>query len=740
MPFTLGRIAFGFMPDRDVQTINRALAELERFLNGFEVTSPLEMSDWKITLNPEPECIWAVITGRDGTGKYSWQQVFATCNGQWATSTNSLRGSTTAFPAYEVNGIADVPTGTIVYLCKGATECATLATTTSTTSTTTTTAVPRCTTTTTTTSTTTTTTTTAGPTTTTTTTTTIPPRDWRFSYCCGSRNGSPGTTTTTAVPSSCTGSCTYTWASASQSWSLTCSDCTGDCVCGTPQCCGTVNGNTMKIPCQRATQSPMCCSTTTSTSTTTTSSTTTTTTTTTTTQPPNCSTCTYRWDPSGPATFNGWVRTKDLCLGACYCPLPTGTGSFCEVKTLPCATTTTTTQVPFVCNGGCSWWWNNETSLWVYLGTDSPNCSPSLGVYNCNCSPPTNPGTACAVVVTPCLAPTTTTTAQPFTTTTGAPTTTTTTCRPNTTPPPSSCTGTCQFRGDGSGGWNLFFSTCNANSCVCPEPLTTSGATTEEACVQCSGAIGSTTSTTTTTPPCSGDCLWVCNCQTGITCQWQLYLTTCPNCSCNNVPADAPCYPNVVPGARVTTCSQYYIAVAGTTTTSTTTTGFPGPLCGFCSYHCHNGVWVGSNACTGGCVCFSYTGKVCSTEGAYISTLCYSGTTPAPCSGQCIYEWQTSGSDYLWSAISNTCSGTSCGCSYPNYSGNYVGCRVSVGCGSTATSSTTSAPSSCIGGCRYTWNGSTWIIGYGTCSGGCGCTPPSGPGSYVGQTSDVLCM
>lgn len=740
MPFTLGRIAFGFMPDRDVATINRALSELERFLNGFEVTSPLGMQDWKVWIDQDPECIWAVITASDGTGKYAWEQVFATCEGKWIMNTNSLRGSLTAFPAYEVNGIVNVPVGTLVYLCKGATECAAKATTTSTTSTTTTTAVPRCSTTTSTT--TTTTTTTAGPTTTSTTsttTTTIAPRDWRFSYCCGNRAGVINSTTTTSLPPACTGSCTYTWASATQKWTLTCSDCVGDCVCGTPQCCGTANGNTMKVPCQRVSQSPMCCSTTTSTSTTTTSSTTTTTTTTTTTQPPNCSTCSYRWDPSGPGSFNGWIRTINNCLGNCYCPPPTGTGTFCSVLTLPCAVTTTTTPVPYVCNGNCSWWWNTDASLWVYLGSDSSNCSPSQGIYGCYCSPPTSNGTACAIVTTPCLLPTTTTSPQPFTTTTASPTTTTTTtCRPNTTPPPSSCAGTCQFRGDGSGGWTLFFSTCDPNACVCPEPLTTSGATTEEACTPCSGGVGPTTSTTTTTPPCPGNCLWVCNTNTGITPQWQLYLNTCPNCFC--YPPTSQCVAGGQNRVASTSCYQYQISVAGTTTTSTTTTGFPGPLCGFCTYHCHNGVWVGSNACTGGCVCFSYTGKVCSTEGGFISTLCYSGTTPAPCSGQCIYEWQSSGANYLWGAISNTCSGTSCGCSYPNYSGNYVGCRVSVGCGSTATSSTTTTPSSCFGGCRYTWNGSSWIIGYGTCSDSCSCSPPSGPGSFVGQTTDVLCM
>ena len=353
----------------------------------------------------ERRCVWGKLTQNGGAGNYGWVQMDPGPNGSWFQTTNGLSGSLTQNVAWEDNRNAGIPLGTVVRICPGCPSdgCTTTTTTTTTaaptttTTSTTTTLAPPCPTTTTTS--TTTTSTTAAPTTTTTSTTTTagptttppPCTDWRFAYCCGGTIATtttlPPTTTTTTVPP-CTGLCTWTWNNTTRLWTLTCSGCTGKCVCQQPQLCGDTTGQTTRTYCAKGDVPGPCCGTTT-TSTSGPPTTTTTgppTTTTTTPPPPGCTGCTWKYFAAG----GGWGLVKQDCLGCCGC-LPVATaGADCDTTVTACVRcppTTTFAPQP-TCYGTCGWSWNG--SDWVQVSNTCRGTNPL-----CVCDKPSIAGDAC---------------------------------------------------------------------------------------------------------------------------------------------------------------------------------------------------------------------------------------------------------------------------------------------------------------------------------------------------------
>ena len=505
------------------------------------------------------------------------------------------------------------------------------------------------------------------------------------------------------------------------------------CGCMPPQYCGTYVGECTVTICATGILPPQpnCGSTTTTSGPTTT-----------TTRDPQCSTtispactnCCWIW--------NGlyWTPTSTCSGSNCFCPGgPTDYGTVCGNTTCsPCYQTTP--PPPPTCSGGCYWTWITPPGQWVRTGggcstTGQTNCP-------CTCPYPTFAGSVCdQVTSTPCMW-------QCATTPNPCPnpclqcTSTTTTKNP--------CGTGCYWQWTGS-AWNLVTFGClgNCNCCVpgyngtqicesshtdciyppiCPTTTTTTTSTTTT----------STTTTTTTHAPC-GTCSIVYNND----CSVQSITNNCTGgCSCGSFPS----------------CPQgggWFTVNCVTGTTTTTTTQCPGN-CGYILGNCQEGGLGGitclgvllSNTCGTGCGCCWYI-TAAGANGQIIYTNCQH---PAPCSngaptagpGTCYWcLCGTNDNQWCYQANGNGCSAGQ-QCAQPTIAPTSAalccnGCTNSSCTAATTSTTTTSTTGAPCGTCGYTWTGSIWSTPTNNCTGGCGCTFPTGSGGAPGQTTITPC-
>lgn len=102
-----------------VSGLNQFATEIERVtrLRGPGVVSTGAGVD---LVPPLPDVVVARIGTSHGSGKYSWEEWYLNESGVSATRPDSRRkGTSTSFPAFEVNGNASVPEGTLVQLWPG---------------------------------------------------------------------------------------------------------------------------------------------------------------------------------------------------------------------------------------------------------------------------------------------------------------------------------------------------------------------------------------------------------------------------------------------------------------------------------------------------------------------------------------------------------------------------------------------------------------------------------------------
>ncbi len=429
-----------------------------------------------------------------------------------------------------------------------------------------------------------------------------------------------GQTTTTPPP--CSGSCKWTWSASTLSWTLESSTCgaaptpttpapttsTTDvptstststtCACSTtaaptttsagattttlPPCsclyptyCGDTDGECTYTNCAQAQNYPPYCSPTTTATPTTCDCNTSTTGTT-------PAPCALGCDWVGVPTADGWAwqQTSNGCTDACPCEAPAG-DPFCATAHTECVLLPPTTQPPPPpgCGGACTWWYVPALGQWVK--TDD-GCAD---VPNCNCPPPTIPGTVCAATSTPCATPTTpaatTTTLAPcancYTSSTAVPTTTTA----------APCdSGRCKWQGSPTGDWTLVESSCPYH-CPCSRPAHDAQNDCEVAWTPCAGTTTtepptttSTTGTSTTAGPCTcldQGCLqpsynnstWLCQGGT-----WVLCASNCPPGEGGSPPATA-----CAGGDCFCATGQCEPTTSTTTTSDTPTTPPPTGVC-----------------------------------------------------------------------------------------------------------------------------------------------------------------
>lgn len=346
------------------------------------------------------------------------------------------------------------------------------------------------------------------------------------------------TSTTTTTPlanySECSGDCKWVWSAASEEWTLDTDGCatstssttttsegattvtssstttttdlcgcptsstssttttTPGCDCLYPTFCGTADEQCTYTQCAPyVNQPPVCASTTTTTCDCDTS------TTTTTGLPEGCDGSCYWVGVPGfilPGQGGGggvvgtgawvWRLMGGGCPGSCPCPQPTS-DPYCNTDTTYCVYTPTppVTPEPWSCEGTCIWWWVPALSAWV-LETDG--CSNSV---NCDCQPPSQPGTSCSPIGTPCVptVATTTTTEGPCAHCYTSSTTTTT----------GVCDGYCLWQWD-TDAWELLVDEC-PSACPCLEPPFGGQDDCDVEETPCAGSTTTTTTTSTTT-------------------------------------------------------------------------------------------------------------------------------------------------------------------------------------------------------------------------------------------------
>jgi hypothetical protein len=366
------------------------------------------------------------------------------------------------------------------------------------------------------------------------------------------------TTTTTTFPPSCAGWCAWMWSLADKLWdeiedpvqgtgtgtgtSTLYGACYEGCACLRPQHCGTFDGEITLTPCTPGEPSydgyigsTPCCG-----------QSTTTPIPPTTTTPSICVTggCCHQWLTSERV----WYELYDTCpVFDCPCTGPPNRdGEDCEVVASPCAVTTTTAPPAPSCWGMCKFIWitdaeiacaggpgtgtgtgpndENEGDLDVIEhGQMTPKPArdvpegindywwypPQNGCFKlgspvpCVCAEPNYPGVPCAVAYTPCYFEVPDDNELDcFTTTTTVP-----------------CGGSCIWKGNGSGGWNVMINSCGVG-CTCNNPPQYPSVSSDEtATTPCGIATSTTTTTTTTTTPAPYQC-W--------TCQWHEDLDGIP--------------------------------------------------------------------------------------------------------------------------------------------------------------------------------------------------------------------
>ncbi len=373
------------------------------------------------------------------------------------------------------------------------------------------------------------------PTTTTTTTTTT--------------TGDPSTTTT---PDPCPCNTTTT---GDPSTSTTTSTTPTPCNCIYPSYCGSTDGECTATYCASGIVTPQVACTTTTTTSSTTSTTTTTSdcdcaTTTTTTASP-CSGCSFVLTP------NGWTIYEDGCYPSptCFpCQVPSDSGNLCSLAMdVPCGgPPATTTPCPPTCGGCCIWLWISQIGQWY--GLDTPNADwncegcKSCGVNDCQCTPPSAPGSGCQAVATLCqsgaLSTSTTTTSAPdggggggpcahcytSTTTSSTTTSTTTTC--------GSCNCGCIYQWGGS-SWSQTVNNCDASVCYCGPPSADGTGACEVETAQTPCVPTTTTTTTSTTTTTTTTCT-PCDCSCTVRCSDGFVLTNSCTGDCYCAAADYP--------------------------------------------------------------------------------------------------------------------------------------------------------------------------------------------------------
>jgi len=340
----------------------------------------------------------------------------------------------------------------------------------------------------------------------------VPTSTTQWSTTTGSGTTKPGSSTTQTTSTTST---------------TTTSTTTPQCSCVPPQFCGEQDGDCTWTQCSPYPGIQPDCPTSTTTTSTTTSSTTTggstssttsvdcsTTTTleptTTTTIPvPECTYC--KWFAFYIANYGGaigWQLVDNYCLNraiGCRCPYPDEPASehLCEYKIVECEVSPPqTTAPPFIphCAGPCAWAWNCDSLVWIAIAGQW-ECAHSQGqCARCMCVPPSEPGEACDITLTPCYEncttqpppPTTSTTTQ-TTTTLYDPCTTTTTALPTTTTSTTSTSTTtacftmgCKWRATSNQKWQIIENKCPP-TCPCSEPNWTPMDDCEVAYTSCTG-------------------------------------------------------------------------------------------------------------------------------------------------------------------------------------------------------------------------------------------------------------
>lgn len=346
----------------------------------------------------------------------------------------------------------------------------------------------------------------------------------------------PCTTTTTAGPP-CSGTATWTYDTTTGVWTLGSNDCSANCVPKWPTFCPiAVSGcpspqtTTDCVPESSGDNNPPLCSTTLA-PTTVGPGTTTTTTGPCWIYPPTCSTTTcapielcqsprrcrwyanptyppFAWEQIYDDQTCGRITSTSPSDPCCSCNPPGPNPRDCSYAETPCIPATPPAP-PCPCCGTCTWIWVPEhegpdgstvPGQWV---EDEPKNTCSAGrkpcdnpitgqpqFWSCECPKPSEDGGYCSETRTPaCYIP-------------GGdgPIPCSTTAAPTTTPAPLGwCAGSCQFHGDGVGGWVLDNADCVGECCVCLEPSRDSEAECDTIVTGCGPNCTTTTAGPTTT-------------------------------------------------------------------------------------------------------------------------------------------------------------------------------------------------------------------------------------------------
>jgi hypothetical protein len=528
----------------------------------------------------------------------------------------------------------------------------------------------------------------------------------------------PIPTTTTLGP--CTdpaGQCTWTWVSATRSWSLTCSDC-GRCCCQYPSYCGTVNGETSKGACSINCNQVPCCATTTSTSTTST------------TPAPCVGNCQWRWS----AAFGIWQNIAS-CEPTSCCGADIETVSFSSTcvgldglilplsfKNLPFTQNCNTIGGATTCASATGFY----ASPWVKLN-DCANCCPvgvngepgnfwfafTIGCCNGGYYWTVNEVFLSDTALSPGDADLTGPCSQANSVQYGS-----YSCNPLYIPIPSNSVmgGACcnpLFGGELS-ETNAIVKGGNGNAgnnCMCAYPTTPAPGVLDCALTNTPCVLPSTTTPANNIiPSCLGSCSWQWQPDYGI---WQPLTNEClapfgTDCKC-----DQPAYDGGADCPVVNT--QCYC----TNCTCGSTTCPPGFCCGQCIWSGNGGGgWnFVSSTCTTGCACLN-VGYASSSSGETASTGCQpvntttttstttstttTSTTIPPCQNKnCSWGCDGAGN---WTFLSSLCD-VGCQCTDPaaapylcnGATGAYVQaipCCDPVSCSTTSTTSTTTSTTS----------------------------------------------
>ncbi len=361
------------------------------------------------------------------------------------------------------------------------------------------------------------------------------------------------------------------------------------CDCEYPEYCGDVDGELAQTQCVTDVGTPnLNCTTTTTSSPTTQAPCNCDTTTTTQNPDANCTLgCDYatKLVPGGGGAWE-WVQTSNGCSYGCPCSWPPTEPECDATYHSECQVVEREPSPPPpepTCNGTCTYMYD---TAWVWIEGGCTGTSGGMVAGNCSCDFPSQSGSSCDVVSTPCRFRESTTTTlsceeQCYTTTTTDPTTTTTsttttTCNPcaRVCPGGSGREGLCFYRYDETcASWVLTYDGCDEDNCPCPETRDDLGASSDGVVVNIPCSRYTTPAPTTTLAPesCQKVCKWKYSCDCTPP-QWLVVVD-----GCDTVESGEPCYTcgeasDAIPKSvfENPSCGKEVEAVCGTTTTTST--------------------------------------------------------------------------------------------------------------------------------------------------------------------------